>query len=174
MLTVAPGWRALVVLLVALPVLSAACSGGGSEREPLTLKQYFAEVQAAYDVASARFDRTNQQLDPGQTESEALQTTRNVLREQVATLRDLASTLEDPVPPAELAGVHDAAVAALQDNVVAMEHDAEAADSASNMAAVGDAVSDDESNEAGTAQREACGALERAGAERGITVDLNC
>jgi hypothetical protein len=131
-------------------------------------------VQEADAIASERFDQIASQLDPSLAEAEALDALNNALQAQVATLRDLTEQLDALAPPDELRDVHDAAVEALEDNIDVTEQDLEAIESMTSMTAAVGELNDEESSAAANETQRTCLALEGAGTQRGITVDLDC
>lgn len=163
---------ALFALSLPLALLIACDSGGGGP--PMTADAYFAEVQAADDQASARFDQIAVQLEELQTGSDPLETLTDVYSQQVATLRDLADQLDELNPPEDVQDVHDAAVAALKDSVDVTQESSEAIRQASQLDDVQAFLERSEVAETDHATSQTCMALEAAGTELGITVDLDC
>jgi hypothetical protein len=153
--------------------LFAAC-GGESKGEPMTLQAYFEEVQQADSIASGRFQRIRSQLDGATNEAEGLSQLKQVFPQQVATLEDLVEALEALRPPAEVESVHEAALAALKDSAEITRSNSDKIERMTSLDDATEILSSTETLKADEATANTCLALERAGTERGITVDLDC
>ena len=160
--------------LLAWSVLGGACGGGSSGGPALTLEQYFVRLQEADNQASARIDRLGQQLEAPGPEGLALQTLKDVMPGQVATLKDLVGAMERLQPPVEVEDAHKAAVAALKLTVEATQKEAVAIEGATSLSEVRDVLNGPDTVAATQKTSETCLALEQAGTERGISVDLDC
>ncbi len=168
---------AVVLTLSGCSLSALACGGGGtggSEGPPLTLEQYFQQLDAIDNTSQARFERIGQQLSEQQPPEQALSTIKDVYPEEVATLQDLLGGMERLRPPAEVKSEHDAAVDALRSLVEVTEKNAKSIASATLFSQVTDLLSSQESTDASKKTSDTCLALEKAGTDRGITVDLDC
>lgn len=158
---------------MSLAGLALAC-GGGSEGPPLTLEQYFQQLEAIDNTSQARFERIGQQLSEQQPPEQALGTIRDVYPEVVATLQDLLDGMERLRPPAEVKSEHDAAVDALRTSVKVAEQNAKSIASATSFNQVTDRLNSQESTDASKKTSDTCAALEKASTDRGSNVDLDC
>jgi multidrug efflux pump subunit AcrA (membrane-fusion protein) len=140
----------------------------------MEVDEYFAQVQAADDQASARFDQIRAQLGELESGSDPLATLRDVYSQQVATLGDLVDQLDALRPPDEVKDEHDAAVEALKRSIEVTQESSEAASRASTLDEVSAFLERNEVAEADHETSRTCMALEATGMELGITVDLDC
>jgi hypothetical protein len=138
------------------------------------VEQYFQHLGAIDSTSQARFERIGQQLSERQPPEQALSTIKDVYPEEVATLQDLLDGMERLRPPAEVKSEHDAAVDALRTLVKVTEKNAKSIASAASFSQVTDRLSSQESTDASEKTRDTCLALEMAGTDRGIDVDLDC
>jgi hypothetical protein len=169
----------VVLGLSCFALLAAGCGGGKSadgspSSRPLTLGQYFQQLGEADNMASARFAQIRTQLGQQQPEAETLRTLQDVYPEEVVTLEDLVESMEALGPPAEVKDVHDAAVAALKNSAVVARKNTERIQSAASAQQATDLLSGQETTQANERTTSTCLALEKAGTDRGITVDLDC
>ncbi len=173
--------RQLAMVLVfggcSLGLIAVGCGGSGgsgSEGPAFTLEQYFAQLQAADSLASSRIDRIGSELDETRPEAQALQALKDVFPEQIATLDDLVESMETLRPPAEVKHAHDAAIDALKNSIDVTKRNSDAIQDAASLQEASDILASQETTEADQATSQMCLALEKAGTDRGITVDLDC
>jgi hypothetical protein len=169
----------VLALLTATGVTSAGCGGGGRDADvapgtPQTLEEYFRQLDAADNVASARLRQIASQLSTRQPETEALATIKEVFPEEVVTLEDLLGSMEKLRPPADIRTQHEAAVSALRRSVDVAKKNAAAIEKATAFNQVSDLLNGQASTDANEKTSATCSALEQAGTERGISVDLDC
>lgn len=176
------GLLAVAVVLVGVPslgLLAAGCGGSKSDdgkatSGPLTMEEYFQKLDEVDNVASARFAQMRAQLSQQQPEAETLRTLQDVYPEEVATLEDLVASMEALKPPADVKDVHDAAVAALKNSVDVARKNSDEIQSATSAQQATDLLSNQETTQANEQTANTCLALEKAGTDREITVDLDC
>jgi hypothetical protein len=164
----------LTFAICSLGALAGGCGGGGRSGPALTLDEYFNKLSAANSTAKARFEQVGKQLSTNQPEAEALKTIQEVYPEEVATLKDLLRSTERLRPPAEVKAEHDAAVNALRDSLAVEEKNETTIANATTFQQVLDLLNSQAASAVSKKASDTCLALEQAGTERGMHVDLDC
>ena len=121
-------------LLLATSVLSGACS---SDSDPLTLEEYFAELEAIDADADSEFEAmfANFPEDPFADEAD-LEVFKDVVVGFPRIVGDLVDGVNALDPPSEVEDAHQALVDAGEDIIVAFDEGVKAINEAETMAEV--------------------------------------
>lgn len=111
-------WTALATIGLALALFSSACNGdgddGGSDGDgdPLSLEEYFAQVQEADSSFSSSTDELGEQFE--ELSADQVSEAADLLDQQLSLLSDFADELDAIEAPEEVAELHDETVDALR------------------------------------------------------------
>ena len=161
----------LAVAAVALLVLLAvACDGGGGRSGPLTLEDYFQELEGPASVLDGDSNALDGELAAVDTVEEA----RAVFTQYPGVLQAFLDDLDEIDPPAEAADAHNET---LETGAAFLTEFQNAIDSASDATTFEELLAATESEAFVTASdafTATCLALTGIAADNGITVDLGC
>jgi len=166
---------ALAVALLGAASLAAACKSGG---EPMTMEEYFQELQALNDDAEQRSSDLEAALDDAvgsnSSEEERIAALREFFDASALVFEDFLSGLKDLDPPEEVQALHEDGVSAGEDAVQAFTDLTGSLGSDATMAdieALGTTLESDTTLQHFT---DACVALQGEADKREIAVDLEC
>ena len=161
----------LAVAAVALLVLLAgACDDGGGQSGPLTLEDYFQELEGPATVLDGDSNALDGELAAAGTVEEA----RAVFTQYPGVLQAFLDDLDEIDPPAEAADAHNET---LETGAAFLTEFQNAIDSASDATTFEELLAATESEAFVTASdafTATCLALTEIAADNGITVDLGC
>jgi hypothetical protein len=150
----------------------AAC--GGSDGGALSVKQYFARLDALDDEAARRFDAASAALAANPPEGGEVAVYRAAIGAQNQVFEELLDALGGLAPPVKLEFEHEQYVDAIREVVrVSAEAEAQMAPY-SSLAEANEALALDEVIAAQRRYGETCVALEVAAANDDIDLDLDC
>jgi len=166
----------LACALLALGAVAAGCKNGdGSTSTAGTLREYFQRVQELDKQASSRLDVISQILNtPTDSEEQKLAAIKDYITQQIAIDKDLRGGLQQLSPPDEVKDAHQEAIGGLTafidfaQNVV---DQAAAATAAVDLIAI---LDNPEARSISTRLQESCVGLQKAAADHGIQITLDC
>ena len=165
-------FRTTAIVAVLLLGAAGAWACSDDDGDSLTLDEYFAQVDAIDNDTTAEIDAAFE----GITDENDVQQFKDAFKVLGPALDDAANDLEAIEPPAEVETEHDALVVELNNYADKANEIADGIDGieASNPDELFAAIEEQGFNEADDEFTAACLALQQAGADNGIVVDLGC
>lgn len=176
-----------VCALLALVAVAAACKSGsggtsttvstpsGTAGPPLTLQEYFQQVQALDSRATQRFNAIGEALNtPASSDEQKLAVVRDYVTELAAIDKDLRDGLKRITPPPEAKAAHQAAIEALTGVSTLAQTMSDTAATATNAADIIGLLSGPEATTATDRLTQACQALNQIAAAHSLAIKLTC
>ncbi len=168
--------RALFVIGGVLAAALLANCGGDDGLSP---EEYFAELEGIaserQEASVANSDDLVAVLDdPDSRQDDINEAIRTSFSETVATTNAAISKIEALSPPGDLEGLHDTFIAELRVSTSRIQEFAERVNEAEDFEEISRIIDSLDAEFDDSAFTAACEALERAGDEAGLSVDLSC
>lgn len=169
----------IVALLLAFGVIAVACDGSsGGGGEPLTLDEYFEQMEAIIASADETFAQieteSEQKFEEAQSEEEALGVLGDFFTALVPVLEEFSSDFRDLGPPAEVEDARNEMLEAFDDfltSAASVIDGIEGVESEDDFDAL---LEDSGFNAADDRLDAACLVLQEIADENSIDVDLDC
>jgi len=160
--------------LIVLALIAVSCGGDDA---PLSIDEYFRQVEALTEEAFAEeraameeFRETGQ----GAEDAAAVAAATRMHRRNRDAYEEQRKAMDRLVVPSEVAAAHQEWVDALAGLVAALDTAHPGMSEAPDIAAILDLLADTRAIEAGARMREACASVKGIAEERGIEIRLPC